>query len=293
MKKLILAAGAVAAIMTVSSCGHSGAASSFEDSLSTAMGQQNGAYLNMNFQQVPESERFHLKKADVLRGFKEVIMADTAARGYYAGLSIGVQLNNQLLEMEQSGIAIDRARFLSAFSKTFMADTVGDMQTIQEEANRLLNQAQQQVMAKRRAAQEAAQETAKALAKENTVKGEEYVKEQMAKDPEIKKTESGLAYKVIKQGEGKTAGPRDRVKTIYKGSLIDGTEFDSSKGEAVSFVPTQTVPGFSEALQMMSPGSKYVIYIPASLGYGDRATGSIPPGSTLVFEVEVTEIDAE
>lgn len=293
MKKLILAAGAVAAMMAATSCGHSGAASSFEDSLSTALGQQNGAYLCMNFNQVPESELHHFKKADVVRGFKEVIMADTAARGYYAGLSIALQLNNQLLEMEESGIAIDRSRFLAAFSKYFMADTVADMQALQEEANRLLSQAQEMVMAKRRADQEAAQARQMSESKENQEKGEAYIKDQMSKDPEIKKTESGLAYKVIKQGEGKPAGPSDRVKTIYTGRLIDGTEFDSSNGEAVSFVPTQTVPGFSEGLQMMAPGSKYVLYIPSSLAYGDRATGSIPAGSTLVFEVEVTGVEAQ
>ncbi len=293
MKKLFLAAGAVAAMMAATSCGHSGAASSFEDSLSTAIGESHGSYLCMNFQSIPESERYHFKKADVVRGFKEVIMADTAARGYFSGLGIALQLNNQLIEMEEAGIAIDRSRFLAAFSKAFMADTVGDMQAIQEEANRLMSEAQQKIMEKRRADQAAAEEAAATAAKENEEKGAAYIKDQISKDPEIKQTESGLAYKVIKQGTGNPAGPTDRVKTIYTGRLIDGTEFDSSNGEAVSFVPTQTVPGFSEALQMMSPGSKYVIYIPASLGYGNRATGSIPAGSTLVFEVEVTEVDAQ
>jgi len=293
MKKLILAAGAVVAMMAATSCGNSQSASSFEDSLSTAMGRQNGSFLCENFKTIPESELYHFKKADVIRGFKEVIMADTAARGYYAGLNIALQMNQQLLEMEESGVAIDRSRFLSAFSKAFMADSVTDMDAIQAEAQKLMEQAREKVMAKQRADMEAAQAAAKSKIAENEAAGKEYIAEQMKSDPTIKQTSSGLAYKVVKEGSGKPAGANDRVKLKYTGKLIDGTEFDSSKGNAVEFVPSQTVPGFSEGLQMMAPGAEYILYIPANLAYGDRETGSIPAGSTLVFEVEVESVSAE
>lgn len=291
MKKLILAAGALVAMIGAASCGSSDSASSFEDSLSIALGEQNGAIMNQNFQTVPAEELYHFKKADFIRGLKEVIMADTAARAYYAGLSVGMQLNGQLAGMEEAGIKIDRNRFLSAFSKAFMADTTGDMNNIQLETQRLMGRAQEIVMEKRAKDQEAAKAANEAEAQKNRKAGDAYVAEQMKSDNTIKKTESGLAYKVVKQGTGKPVAADGKVKVKYTGRLIDGKEFDSSNGEAVTFVPDQTVAGFSEALQMMAPGSEYVIYLPADLAYGDRATGQIPAGSTLVFDVEVVEVE--
>lgn len=287
MKKLILAAGVLVSMLAATSCGHSDAGNTFEDSLSTTMGEANGSYLWQNFNTIPQDEQYHYKKADVLRGFKEVIMADTAARGYYAGLNIALQINQQLLEMENAGIKFDRARYLAAFSKAFMADTVVNLEEVQASLQRLMGQAESMMVAKRQADQEAAQLKIKEETVANEEAGTAYVKEQMANDPEIKMTESGLAYKVIKQGTGATCAADKAVKVIYTGTLIDGTQFDSSNGKPVSFVPQQTVPGFSEGLQMMNPGSHYILYIPAKLGYGNRQAGSIPPGSTLVFDVEV------
>ena len=89
--------------------------------------------------------------------------------------------------------------------------------------------------------------------------------------------------------------PKDNstVKVHYTGKLIDGTVFDSSvdRGEPADFPVTQVIPGFSEGLKMMNKGSKYVLYIPASLGYGNNEAGNIPAGSTLVFEVEMIEVN--
>ena len=136
--------------------------------------------------------------------------------------------------------------------------------------------------------QEAAAEAAKAQSAENRAAGEKYLTDLRAKDSDVKTTESGLSYKVVKQGKGKVTTDGN-VKVIYKGTLIDGTEFDSSKGNAVDFNIDQVIPGFSEGLKMMPAGSKYILYIPADLGYGDREAGSIPAGSTLIFEVESPE----
>ena len=116
----------------------------------------------------------------------------------------------------------------------------------------------------------------------------------VAKQPGVVKLPSGLQYKVLKAGSD-TEHPKitDTVKFHYKGSLADGTEFDNSytRGEPLIHPVSQLVPGWTEALQLMTPGSKWILYIPSNLGYGDQGAGDvIPPGATLVFEVELLEI---
>lgn len=109
----------------------------------------------------------------------------------------------------------------------------------------------------------------------------------------VKETPSGLQYKVIKEGSGVHPKATDKVKVHYHGTLTDGTVFDSSveRGEPISFGLNQVIPGWTEGVQLMTPGSKYIFYIPSNLAYGDREMGKIPAGSTLVFEVELFSIE--
>lgn len=104
---------------------------------------------------------------------------------------------------------------------------------------------------------------------------------------------SGLQYEVITEGTGKKPQATDQVRCHYEGTLIDGTLFDSSikRGEPAVFGVNQVIPGWVEALQLMSEGAKWKLYIPSDLGYGARGAGEmIPPHSTLVFEVELIEV---
>ena len=105
---------------------------------------------------------------------------------------------------------------------------------------------------------------------------------------------SGLQYKVLTQGDGPIAKATDKVQVKYEGRLIDGKVFDSTNkhgGKPISFAPNQVIKGWTEALCMMPVGSKWQLYIPQELGYGSRGAGSIPPYSTLIFDVEVVGID--
>ena len=101
-----------------------------------------------------------------------------------------------------------------------------------------------------------------------------------------------MQYKVVSEGKGSQPKAEDRVKVHYKGTLIDGTEFDSShkRGEPAEFPLNAVIPGWTEGLQLMKEGAKYMFYIPSKLAYGPRATGTIPANSVLVFEVELLEI---
>ncbi len=116
-----------------------------------------------------------------------------------------------------------------------------------------------------------------------------------AKKEGVKTTASGLQYKVIKSGSGKTPKATDTVKVHYHGTLINGKVFDSSvqRGEPISFPVNGVIPGWTEALQLMKEGDKWQLFIPSKLAYGERGAGQdIGPNSTLIFEVELLSVEA-
>ena len=118
--------------------------------------------------------------------------------------------------------------------------------------------------------------------------------EDNAKNDGVKVTASGLQYKVVTEGTGsKPPSANIEVEVHYKGTLIDGTVFDSSydRGESISFFLNQVIAGWTEGLQLMPTGSKYILYIPSELGYGAKGAGNvIPPNATLIFEVELLNV---
>lgn len=140
-----------------------------------------------------------------------------------------------------------------------------------------------------------AKEIAKSMAdsKKNLAEGQKFLAEN-GKKPEVKTTASGLQYQVITEGKGVKPKATDAVRVQYKGMLLDGKTFDSSydRKEPAVFPLSQVAPGWSEGVQLMPVGSKYKLWIPGSLGYGEKGTpgGPIPPNATLVFEVELLEI---
>ncbi|MGN1393886.1 MAG: FKBP-type peptidyl-prolyl cis-trans isomerase [Succinivibrionaceae bacterium] len=129
------------------------------------------------------------------------------------------------------------------------------------------------------------------LAKVAREAGEKYLSENSKKEGVVV-TASGLQYEILKEGDGETPKATDVVKVHYHGTLTDGTVFDSSvqRNEPAQFGVNQVIKGWVEALQLMKVGSKYRLTIPADLAYGDQGAGSIPPGSALVFEVELLDI---
>ena len=109
----------------------------------------------------------------------------------------------------------------------------------------------------------------------------------------VKETPSGLQYKVVQEGSGANPKATDTVNVHYHGTLINGNVFDSSvqRGEPISFPLNQVIQGWTEGLQLMNVGSKFTFYIPADLAYGDSPVGTIPAGSTLIFDVELLGIN--
>jgi len=150
----------------------------------------------------------------------------------------------------------------------------------------------QQTFAKRQ--QEKQMQKTVVMVQKNRKAAEEFLKANKAKEGVVE-TKSGLQYKVVKKGQGAKPTPTDTVKVQYKGTLLDGKEFDSSykRNEPAVFQVNQVIAGWQEALPLMEVGATYELFIPPDLAYGDRgAPPVIEPGSMLIFQVELLEIQA-
>ena len=150
---------------------------------------------------------------------------------------------------------------------------------------------QQRMMAKQRELQKKQQELQKIEAVKNLAAGKAFLAANGTKKG-VKVLPSGLQYKVIRKGKGKTPTADDKVKTHYRGTLINGTEFDSSykRNQPAEFPVKGVIKGWTEALQLMKEGGKWELYIPANLAYGETARRNIPANSTLIFEIELLEV---
>ena len=130
------------------------------------------------------------------------------------------------------------------------------------------------------------------MAATNAAEGDKFLLENRGKEG-VQVTDSGLQYKVIEMGDGPKPAASDKVTVHYRGSLLNGTEFDSSyaRNQPMTFQLDQVIPGWTEGVQLMPVGSKFMFYIPPNLAYGAGGSGPIGPNSTLVFEVELLGIE--
>ena len=126
----------------------------------------------------------------------------------------------------------------------------------------------------------------------NMEKGKKFL-EQNSRKPGVKETASGLQYEIVRKGSGKSPSAEDKVEVHYRGTLIDGKEFDSSysRNQSISFPLNGVIKGWTEGLQLMKEGAKYKFYIPSELAYGSAGTPGIPPDSVLIFEVELIKVN--
>lgn len=208
-------------------------------------------------------------------GEEKVLKSDRDKVSYSIGLEIGNNFKKQSIDVDADILARGMKDALSG-SKPLMTD---------KEIQDTMTAFQKDMMAKQA-------EKAKALAEKNKKDEEAFLAENKKKEG-VKTTSSGLQYKVIKDGEGPLPKATDTVTVNYRGTLIDGTEFDSSykRGEAATFPVEGVIAGWTEALRLMKAGSKYQLFIPSNLAYGERGAGqAIGPNSTLIFEVELLSI---
>jgi FKBP-type peptidyl-prolyl cis-trans isomerase FklB len=194
---------------------------------------------------------------------------------YSIGMEIGKNMKRQSVDVNPE--------FLSRGVKDAFSD--GKPLMTDEEMKEALTAFQKEMMAKQ-------QELAKMAGEKNQKEGEAFLAENKKKEGVIT-LPSGLQYKVIKAGSGNKPKATDTVTVHYQGTLVNGTEFDSSyrRGQPVSFPVNGVIPGWTEALQLMEVGAKWQIVIPSNLAYGDRGAGpQIGPNATLIFEIELISI---
>ncbi len=277
MKKLILAGAAVLMFAAVSCKGGvaNGDLTTQEDSLAYYFGKMWGNGVGSELKNNPEGAK--MDKNEILKGMQVALAADTTQKAYVQGMQIGLSLNQIVESLAKDSINVDKTKIFAAFKEAFLADSVGSPEEAQAVVMSLMQKIKTEKLAK----------SPEAVA--NKKAGEAYIADAMKKDPSLKKTKSGLVYKVIAEGSGVAIKASDRVKVKYVGKHIDGKEFDNSGDEARTFAPSGVVPGFGEGLMMMRPGAHYILYIPGELGYGAEGQpyANIKPNETLVFDVEV------
>src|SRR6266478_8725767 len=188
---------------------------------------------------------------------------------YSIGINIGLNLSRQKVDINPD--------VLAAGIKDGLA---GKPQLTQDQIKDVMTQFEKDMEQKQKAAGE-----------KNKTEGAKFL-EDNKKKPEVKTTASGLQYKVEKEGTGAQPKPTDMVTVNYRGTLIDGTEFDSSykRGQPATFPVNGVIKGWTEALQLMKVGSKYQVFVPSNLAYGERSVSpELGPNATLIFEVELLD----
>ena len=225
--------------------------------------------------------------ADFVKGFQEVVKAgaDPKMKAYIAGLQIAGQVQDRMLpsiqkEFTDTPDSIVPSLLLRGFTDALVADTTVFKQTA---AETYFHQKQEQ----NKVAKE------EKLYGPNREAGKQFLAENAKKDGVVT-LPSGLQYKVLVQGEGEVPQRDEKVFVNYEGRLVDGKVFDASNrhgDKPAEFRPDQVIKGWTEALTMMPVGSKWQLYIPYDLAYGNRDMGEIKPYSTLIFDVELVGID--
>jgi len=206
----------------------------------------------------------HAQETLVLKNQKDKV-------SYIIGMDIGNNLKKQSIDIDPNILAKGLKDSL----------TSGKPLLTEKEIQETMAAFQKEMMAKK-----------EEVAKQNKKDGETFLAENKKKEG-VKTLPSGLQYKVIKAGAGKKPKSTDTVTVHYRGTLINGTEFDSSykRGQTVSFQVSGVIPGWTEALQLMEEGAKWQLFIPSNLAYGERGAGGvIGPNATLIFEVELVSI---
>lgn len=219
------------------------------------------------------------KATDV--GTNVELTTEAQKEAYSVGASIGRYMSGHIKEQEELGLPVDRTLIVTGFTNGLndqLKLTEEEMQTLLQGLDKKLNDKRQ--------------EQAIAISAKNIEEGKKYLEENKAK-PGVVTTESGLQYEVLTPGSGEKPAAEDTVEVDYVGTLLDGKEFDSSykRGQTIKFPLDRVIPGWTEGLQLMPVGAKYKFVIPAELAYGERDNGTIPPNSTLIFEVELKSIE--
>lgn len=279
MKKISVAMSALALVLGAASCQQSAGSLKTElDSIAYAQGIAMG-------KQMSETLKYSAAQGQVIDSIKflegfEKALNDTTSFSYFAGGITGAGMGKQIVTD-----GLSSAQFLAAFRAALLGDSV--------KINAIPDSVAQDLMARfqdkkhEEAMRKQAEENEKKFGA-NKQKGADFI-EEFKKEEGVITTASGLAYKVLQAGKGATPTAESNVKVKYRGTLIDGTEFDKNE-EGIEFNASGVIKGWTEILQLMKEGEKVKVVIPQELAYGEQGSYSIEPFSTLVFEIELVSV---
>lgn len=278
MKKYFVGALAVALTMVATSCQGGGAPKTATDSMAYAQGMTEGKQYKEMIDMSNE-QGMSMDKDAFLKGFREGLK-DTTSFSYFAGGFTAARMGKQLAED-----SVNIQMYIAAFEQALKSDSTTKFLLTDSIAQVLVEKAQeasyQRMLAKREAELEKEFGANKKL-------GAEFIAK-FKQEAGVKTTESGLAYKYLAEGNGATPKSGDKVKVSYKGTLIDGKEFDAN--DEIEFPVKGVIPGWTEMLLLMKEGDKVKVVIPQELAYGSQGAGAdISPFSTLVFEMELIKV---
>lgn len=227
--------------------------------------------------------------SEFIKGVEEAVENgdDKKKMARYVGIMFGMQSNSQLEQIQQylfdndSTQTLSRKNYLAGLESGFKKGSKMSQDGAPVEQQQAFEEVNKRIQIIRAKKYEG-----------NKKEGAEFLKKN-EKKPGVKKLANGVQYKVLKEGQGEKPEASSQVKMFYEGRLIDGTVFESNydQSEPVACVPAQMIPGFSAALQQMTEGSEWEIYIPTEQGYGERESGPIPPYSTLIFKVKLVSVE--
>lgn len=237
------------------------------DSVSAAMATIIADYVGQSLEkQYPADD---VATQQFIDGVKKAFSISSVETPYYDGIAQGMRMMDNLDQMRQAGFPLDNAMFIAAFERAVAGEATG---FTPESADAYLSEVQTRAARADAAAQQA------------------FLDSQLEREG-VTRLPSGLIFEVVTEGEGSEPTAADTVEVFYTGRLADGTVFDKT-GETPARMPVgRLIPGFTEGLKMMKPGGTYRLFIPASLGYGDRGAGSdIPGGAALDFTVTLVDV---
>lgn len=279
MKKLCLAAAVVLGLSSMTSCNNNCKvdANPQADSLAACLGEMYGYGVAGQMKSMNDST---FDKREFVAGLQMMLKMDDSKSSYAQGIQMGAQIKGMFEQMkEREKVDINAKRWLASFKKAFMSDSLQDPSKYQAEVMRLVRVLSDQAKA----------QDPKAIA--NKKMEEKYIADSLANNPDVKKSEGGVYYKVVKEGNGENFTKTDRIKVKYTGRHLNGEEFDSSKENTVTMSAMGVIKGMGEMFQLMNPGAVYTLYIPADLAYGVNGSGPIEPNEMLIFDVETVGLE--
>lgn len=297
MKKLINAAfAATIAVAALTSCCGKGecnadgcdttVAKATVDSISIAQGAYIGSAVLSNYPAM-ESQA-HVTKEEIIKGI-QLVLGAPENDGVKIGMQFGIQMINEMKQLEGLGIKVDRSLMLKNFKRAFLQDSID-----QDAAQRAYSYYQRLVgeVQKAQREREEARKAASPEALNNVADGADFVAAAKQNDPEIKTTASGLSYKIINEGEGQKAGDAVRARLVYTEKRINGNELTATDEKGRMVYMSNVTPGLAEGLKLIGNGGKAVFYVPGDLAYGVNGIPSreVGPLETIVYEVEVMSV---